>query len=225
MSSLNQQAFAGLAFLIVVLGAALFAPAGTLDYWQAWVFLAVFSSGVVAITIDLAKRDPALLARRTHAGPLAEKERRQKVIQGLASLVFVGGFVLCALDRHQGWSHVSMMIVIAGDALVAGGLFVVFRVFRANTFTSATIEVVPGQQVVSTGPYAVVRHPMYAGALVMMLGVPIALGSWWGLIVVPMMGLVIVSRLLDEEVHFAADLRGYEDYRAQVKRRLVPFVW
>jgi len=225
MSSLNRQAFAGLAFLIVVLGAALFAPAGTLDYWQAWVFLAVFSSGVVAITIDLAKRDPALLARRIPAGPIAEKERRQKVIQGLASLVFVGGFVLCALDRRQGWSHVPMMIVIAGDALVAGGLFVVFRVFRANTFTSGTIEVAPGQQVVSTGPYAVVRHPMYAGALVMMLGVPLALGSWWGLIVVPMMGLVIVSRLLDEEGHLAVDLRGYEDYRAQVKHRLVPFVW
>jgi protein-S-isoprenylcysteine O-methyltransferase Ste14 len=225
MTAVTRQAVGGLAFLLVALGAALFGPARTFDYWQAWVFLAVFGIATAAITVDLARRDPALLARRVHAGPTAEPAPRQKGIQALVSLAFLAVFVVSALDHRAGGSRVPPAAAVAGDALVALGLFVVFRVFRANTFTSAIIEVGRDQQLVSTGPYAVVRHPMYAGALVMMIGVPIALGSWWGLLPVPAVAAAIVARLLDEEKLLVASLPGYAEYRRRVKHRLVPRVW
>jgi protein-S-isoprenylcysteine O-methyltransferase Ste14 len=113
----------------------------------------------------------------------------------------------------------------AGDALVALGLAIVWRVFRANTFTSAVVDVERAQTVVSTGPYAIVRHPMYAGALLMLAGTPPALGSWWGLVAVAVLGAVVVARLLDEEGVLGRDLAGYDAYRARVRYRLIPGVW
>jgi protein-S-isoprenylcysteine O-methyltransferase Ste14 len=225
MGRLIWRAFGGLLFLLVVLAVALFLPAGTLDYWQAWVFLAVFGLAVLAITLDLLRSDPQLLERRTSAGPVAEKEPRQRLIQSLASLAFVALFVVCAVDHRLGWSTVPLAVVVLGDVLVALGLLAVFRVFKENTFTSATIEVGAEQWVISTGPYALVRHPMYAGALVMLLGVPLALGSWWGLLVVVVMAAVIVGRLLDEETYLAKNLPGYPEYQRQVRYRLLPLVW
>ena len=219
------KAFAGLAFLLVAIGAALFAPAGTLAYWQAWLFLAVFGAIVVAITIYLAARDPELLARRVQAGPVAEPRRGQQLVQALASLAFLAVFVVAGLDHRAGWSHVPVTAVIAGEVLVAAGLGVVFLVFRANTFTSAIVEVEDSQQLVSTGPYAAVRHPMYAGALLLMLGVPPATGSWLAWLVVPLLAAAIVWRLLDEEKLLVEQLAGYEAYRAKVRYRLVPHVW
>jgi protein-S-isoprenylcysteine O-methyltransferase Ste14 len=219
------KAFFGLAFLLIVLGVALFAPAGTLEYWHAWVFLAVFGAVTLAITLWLAARDPALLARRVQAGPLAEPKLGQKIVQSLASLAFIAVFVLAGFDHRRGWSRVPDVIAIAGDVLVALGLGGVFLVFRENTYTSATIEVAREQTLVKTGPYAIVRHPMYACAFVMLLGVPIALGSWIALIaVVPLFG-AIVWRLLDEEKVLGAELPGYAEYRAEVTSRLVPHVW
>ena len=221
--TVTRQAALGLAFLLGVLAAILIGIAG-LAYWQAWVFLAVFGAATTAITIELARRDPALLARRVHAGPLAEPTARQKLIQAFASLAFLALFAIAAFDHRHG-ADVPIALAIAGDALVAIGLWIVARVFRANTFTAATIGVEHDQRVVSTGPYAIVRHPMYAGALVMLAGVPLALGSWWAVLAVPAMTLVIVWRLRDEERQLAADLAGYAEYRTHVKYRLIPFVW
>jgi len=225
MTSVNRQASIGLVFMLGVLGVALFVPAWTLDYWQAWLFLAVFAVAIIAITIDVARRDPALLARRVKGGPMAEKARVQQVIQSVASLAFLAAFVVAALDHRAGWSHMPPAIAVAGEALVVLGLWIVLLVFRANTYSAAIIAVERDQQLVSTGPYAVVRHPMYAGGLLMMAGVPIALGSWWALVVVPVFVAVIVWRLLDEERTLAASLPGYVEYRDKVRYRLVPGVW
>jgi protein-S-isoprenylcysteine O-methyltransferase Ste14 len=225
MGSLIWRAFGGLLFLLVVLAVALFLPAGTLGYWQAWVFLAVFGLSVLAITLYLLRRDPQLLERRTSAGPIAEKELRQRLIQSLASLAFVALFVVCAVDHRLSWSAVPPAVVVLGDVLVALGLLAVFRVFKENTFTSATIEVGAEQRVISTGPYALVRHPMYAGALIMLLGVPLALGAWWGLLLVVAMAAVIVWRLFDEEKFLVKNLPGYPEYQRQVRYRLLPLVW
>src|SRR4051812_1056494 len=225
MTAVTRKAVAGFVSLLAALAAALFGPARSLDYWQAWVFLAMFATAGAAVTIDLTRRDPALLARRVKAGPAAEPTPRQKWIQSFASLVYLAVFVVAGFDHHEGWSHVPLAAVIAGDALVALGVFVVFRVFRANSFTSGVVEVGRDQPLVSSGPYAVVRHPMYAGALVMMLGAPIALGSWWGLVPVAAMVAVIVARLLDEEALLTTQLPGYAEYRRRVKHRLVPRVW
>lgn len=219
------KAFAGLAFLLTVLAAALFVPTWTLAWWHAWAFLAVFGAAVIAITVDLALHDPALLARRVKAGPVAERQRTQQVIQSFASLAFVAMFVVPGLDHRRGWSRVPDAVAIAGDALVAVGLAVVWRVFRANSYTSATIEVAREQHLVSTGPYAVVRHPMYAGALVMCVGIPLALGSWWGFAPVVALAAVIVWRLLAEEQTLASELPGFVDYRARIRYRLVPGIW
>jgi protein-S-isoprenylcysteine O-methyltransferase Ste14 len=225
MTAVTRKAVAGFVFLFAALAAALFGPARSVEYWQAWVFLAVFATASALITVDLARRDPALLARRVQAGPAAEPMPRQKWIQGVASLAYLAVFVVAGFDHREGWSHVPVAAAIAGDALVALGMFVVFRVFRANSFTSAVVDVARDQPLVSTGPYAVVRHPMYAGALVMMAGVPIALGSWWGLVPAAAMVAVIVARLLDEEELLAARLPGYAEYRLRVTHRLVPRVW
>ncbi len=224
-NDVNRKALGGLLSLVVTLAALLFLPAWTLDYWQAWMFLLVFSVSVLLITVYLMSRDPGLLERRIQAGPGAEREALQKIIQFLASVVFVAMFVVSALDHRFRWSTVPVYVVMAGDSLVALGLLGVFFVFRENTFTSATIEVDTAQVVISTGPYAFVRHPMYIEALIMLAGVPLALGSWWGLLTLIPMTLVIVWRLLDEERFLAQNLSGYQEYTQRVRYRLLPFIW
>ncbi len=225
MNSLNRKAFGGLLQLTVTLAASLFIPAGTLDYWQAWVFLAVFFIAVLAITIYLLKKDPKLLERRVKAGSAAETQRSQKIIQFLAAIAFISIFILSALDHRFGWSVVPWYVEITGDFLVELGLLVVFFVFRENSFASATIEIAAEQRLIATGPYAIVRHPMYSGALVMLSGVPIALGSWWGLLTVIPIVLVIIWRLIDEEKFLQINLPGYSNYLGKVKCRLLPFIW
>ena len=187
LNILNIKAFGGLLFLLLVMGALLFIPAGTLAYWQAWVFLAVYFAASLAITLYLMKKDPELLERRMSGGPAAEKETTQKIIMSFVSLGFIGLFVLAGLDHRFAWSHMPPSAALAGDALVVLGWIGIFFVFRENAFASATIELAPDQKVISTGPYALVRHPMYAGGLVMFLGISIALGSWWGLLVLAAM--------------------------------------
>jgi protein-S-isoprenylcysteine O-methyltransferase Ste14 len=225
MSNLHLQACGGLFFLIAVMAAALFLPAWSISYWQAWVFLSTFSASVAAITLYLAKHDRQLLARRVRGGPAAEKERTQQVIQSIAGLAFVAIFIVSALDHRFSWSNVPNYFVIVGDVLVALGLWVVFLVFKENSFTSATIEIGADQRVISSGPYAVVRHPMYTAAIVMLAGVPPALASWWGTLAVIPLVSVIVWRIFDEEQLLARELAGYADYMTNVRYRLMPGVW
>ena len=225
MKNLGMQAFGGFLFLFLVMSSSIFLTAWTFNYWQAWTFLAVFFASVLTITIYLMKKDPKLLERRVRGGPSAEKEKSQQVIQSIAGIAFIAIFLISALDHRFGWSAVSRYIVIVGDVLVALGLLVVFLVFRENTFTSATIEIATDQKVISTGPYSLVRHPMYSGAFIMLLGVPIALGSWCGLLAVIPLILVIVARLFDEEKFLAQSLVGYPEYLNRVLYRLIPFVW
>ena len=215
----------GFVSLILLLAVALFAPAWTFRFWQALLYLFLFASSSAAITIYLWKRDQALLSRRISAGPIAEKTRAQQIIQLFASIGFLAILVVPSLDHRFSWSHVPLWVVLAGDLLVVLGFYIVFKVFCVNTFTSATIEVNEHQTVISIGPYAFVRHPMYSGALVMLLGTPLALASWWGLIAFVIMVAVIVIRLLDEEKLLLANLPGYAEYVARVRYRLIPYVW
>ena len=225
MNNLNLKALGGLLLLLLVMAALIFIPAGTLAYWQAWIFLGVYFAASLAITVYLMIKDPELLARRMSGGPAAEKEKTQKIIMVFASLGFIGLIVFSALDHRLAWSHMQPSVALAGDVLVALGWVAIFFVFKENTFTSATIEVAAGQKVISTGPYALVRHPMYAGALVMLLGIPIALGSWWGLPVIVAMMSALLWRLLDEEEFLTRNLPGYADYQSKVRYRLIPLLW
>jgi protein-S-isoprenylcysteine O-methyltransferase Ste14 len=225
MKNLNIRALAALLLLLVVMAALLLIPAGTLDFWQAWTFLAVYFASSLAITLYLMKTDPRLLARRMRGGPAAEKETTQKIIMSFVSLGFIGLLVLPALDHRFAWSHMPPYVALAGDGLVMLGWLAIFFVFKENSFSSATIEVALDQKVISTGPYALVRHPMYAGGLVMLLGIPIALGSWWTLLVIVAMTPALIWRLLNEERILARNLPGYAEYQGTVRYRLMPLVW
>jgi protein-S-isoprenylcysteine O-methyltransferase Ste14 len=225
MSDLNKKAFLGLGQLLIVLLVLIFLPAWTLDYWQGWVFLACFAAPVVAISAYLMKNDPQLLERRVNAGPVAEHSRLQRIIQSIAAIAFATLFVISALDHRFGWSAVPTLVVVLGDILVVAGLYFVFLVFKENTFAGGTIEVGAEQKVIATGPYALVRHPMYIGALVMLVGVPLALGSLWGLLALVPMTIVLVWRLLDEERLLAKDLAGYAEYQSKVRYHLLPRIW
>jgi protein-S-isoprenylcysteine O-methyltransferase Ste14 len=225
LSNIAAKTTLGFASLILFLAIALFAPAWTFHFWQALLYIFLFASSSAAITVYLWKRDQALLARRVSAGAAAEKTRAQQIIQFFASIAFLAILVVPALDHRFSWSRVPLWVVLAGDLLVVLGFYIVFRVFRVNTYTSATVEVSEQQTVISIGPYAVVRHPMYSGALVMLLGTPLALASWWGLFAFVLMAIVIVIRLLDEEKFLLANLFGYAEFAAKVRYRLVPNVW
>jgi protein-S-isoprenylcysteine O-methyltransferase Ste14 len=225
MSSLTAKAFRTLLLLMVAIAALLFIAAGTLDYWQAWIFLLVYFALSVAITLYLVKKDPELLARRMRGGPFAEKQTAQKIIMSFASVGFIALLAVPALDHRLSWSLMPPSVALAGDGLMALGWLGVFFVFKENTFTSATIELAPDQQVISTGPYAWVRHPMYLSGLVLLLGIPIALGSWWGILALVAILPALIWRLIDEEKFLARDLPGYVAYQQTVRYRLIPGVW
>ncbi len=225
MTSLIVRTIGGLLFLVVMLGLTLFACAGTLNYWQAWVYLAVFALCVLLISSYLLVRDRRLLESRLNIGPAAETQRTQQVIQVFANLFFLALFAVPGLDRRFGWSHVPPVLSVLSNGMAALSLFFVFLVFRENSFTSAIVEVSDEQRVVSTGPYSLVRHPMYSGALLLLIFTPLALGSWVGLPFVIPVALVIVARLLAEERFLTASLKGYGDYRRKVHWRLIPYIW
>ena len=225
MTNLLIRTFLGFAFLLLILALALFIPAGSLAIWQAWAYLAVFAACTILITLYLIRRDPALLERRVRGGPAAERQTSQQIIQSVASICFIALFILPGLDYRFHWSHVPPVVSILADGLVIVGFYIVFLVFKENSYTSATIEVAADQRVISSGPYGVVRHPMYAGAFLLVIFTPLALGSWAALpLPIPLI-LVIVLRLLDEEKYLAANLPGYAEYRQKVRYRLLPSIW
>jgi protein-S-isoprenylcysteine O-methyltransferase Ste14 len=200
-------------------------PAGTLDYWQAWVFMCVFVSASGAVTLYLAIHDPRLLERRMRAGPAAEKEKSQKFIMSLAMMGFIGLLAVPALDHRFSWSRMPAYVCLIGDALIVIGFLLVFFVIKVNTYAASTIQVAEDQKVISTGPYAFVRHPMYAGSLPILIGTPLALGSWWGLSALIVIVPALIWRLLDEESFLRKNLPGYTEYTGRVRYRLVPYVW
>jgi protein-S-isoprenylcysteine O-methyltransferase Ste14 len=225
MKNLSASAWLALAALVVVMGLLLFLPAGTIRYWEAWAYLSIFTGASVITTLYLMRNDRALLERRMSGGPIAEKRPVQRFIMLCTSICFIALLVVPAFDHRFAWSAVSPGSVVAGDVLVAIGFYLIALVYRENTFTSATIEVAEGQKVISTGPYAIVRHPMYASASLYLVGTPLALGSYWGLVPILVMMPFLIWRLLDEENLLATNLHGYAEYQKRVRRRLVPFVW
>ena len=225
MKNLNAKAWLALAGLAVVTGLLLFVPAGTVHYWEAWAYLLIFTGASALITRYLMRKDPALLERRMSGGPTAEKQPAQKFIMLCTSIAFITLLVVPAFDHRLGWTTVPLEGVLAGDALVAIGFYLIFLVYRENTYASAVIEVAENQKVISTGPYTIVRHPMYASAYLYLLGTPLALASYWGFVSLAVMTPFLIWRLIDEERFLARNLSGYSAYQKRVRYRLVPFVW
>ena len=222
---MNRKALLSVPALTAVVGAIIFVAAGTLHYWQAWLYLLVFMLVSLFITIYLIKNDPELLKRRMRGGPQAEQRTSQKIIMLFTSVAFIALVVVPGLDRRFGWTLVPIVLVILGDALVAIGFYFIFLVYKENSYTSATIEVAADQKVIDTGPYKFVRHPMYASALLYLLGTPLALASYWGLI--PFVTIIpfLMWRLMDEESMLKKELPGYSQYQQRVRRRLLPGIW
>lgn len=224
MTDVSKVAASGLVQLIAI-AVLLFVAAGTLDYWQAWVFTAVFALSAWLPSIAVQFTNPAALQRRMRGGPVAEARTVQKIVMAglygsLAAMCVAGG-----LDRRFNWSSVPVALCLAGDVVVALGLCVVVAVAVQNSYASTTVRVESGQQVVSTGLYGLVRHPMYSGNVLMLAGLPLALGSYWALVfAVP--GLIVLAvRIRDEETLLTQELAGYREYTQTVRHRLVPGVW
>jgi protein-S-isoprenylcysteine O-methyltransferase Ste14 len=220
VNAVASMLFAGLFF-----GLGLFLPAWTFDYWQAWVFIAVFMVATMIPSFYLAVKDPAALQRRLKAGPTAETRPVQRIVMAAIPLLVVAVLVLSAVDHRFGWSSVPLPVVILADVLVGIGLLVAQLVVIQNRHAAATITVEADQELVSTGLYGLVRHPMYLGALIMMIGMPLALDSYWGVVVVVPALLALAARIGDEEKMLNSELAGYGEYTRRVRHRVVPGVW
>jgi protein-S-isoprenylcysteine O-methyltransferase Ste14 len=223
--SIGLRATAQSVTALLAFGVLLFLPAGTLHYWQAWVFLAVFTIASLYAAVYLFRKDPAIVERRMRAGPKAETRPVQKVVTSAISILFFAVLVFGALDHRFGWSPVPPAVSLIGDALVAIGLGIAIFSVSQNSFAAANITVEETQTVTSTGLYGIVRHPMYMGALIMFAGIPLALDSYWGLAAVVPVVIVFAVRIADEEKLLNQELEGYRDYAGKVHHRLVPYVW
>jgi len=208
----------------VLIGVALFLSAGTIDYWQAWVYLGVTAatSGPLA---DLFTRDPILLESRTKLGPAAETRTVQKIVLWCAAIPGIAAYVVPGLDHRFGWSNVPVWLSIVANLLILISMVMVYKVFKENSYGSATIEVAKNQKVISTGLYAIVRNPMYSCAVLYFIGLSLGLGSYWGLIPGTLMTGCLVWRLFDEERFLAQNLPGYLEYCAKVHWHLIPGIF
>jgi protein-S-isoprenylcysteine O-methyltransferase Ste14 len=225
MTANARKALISLLKSLIVIGAMLFLLAWSVRYVEGWIFLIVLGTLSAAIILYLEKHDPALLERRMKAGPMDEKEPSQKRIQLATSIVGILIVALPGLNHRFHWSDMPTPVVVLGFAGFALGYLIVFLVFRENTYTSGIIEIADDQRVISTGPYAIVRHPMYTGANLCFLSIPLALGSWWALIPAAIECILVGVRAIDEEKFLKANLPGYPEYCDKVRYRLIPGVW
>lgn len=219
---LKKKVVLQLILSFILIATVLFLPAGTANFWQAWIYCAVLFIPLVFIISYFLKNNPEFLQRRMQ---FKEKERKQRGIMKFINMLFVIGFLLPGLDYRFGWSNISTAVVIIANAVVFVSYLFVFWVFKTNSYASRIIEVTPDQKVIQTGPYKIVRHPMYLGVTIMFAATPFALGSVWALIgFFPTLPLLIM-RILDEEKLLIKDLPGYQEYCQKTRYRLLPFIW
>ena len=222
MKSLKKKIIIMFSMVPVILGLLILVPAGTFNYWQFYLYLAILLVPMIFVMFYFLKNDPAFLERRLKA---KEKEKEQIVIQIVFSLIFFSGFVIPGLDKRFGLSNVPVLIVIIADIVVLLGYLLIFFVFKQNSYASRVVQVEKDQKVISTGLYGFVRHPMYLGVIIMYLPTPIALGSYWGLIPMATIPLALVLRIMNEEKVLCRDLPGYKDYCEKTRYRLIPYIW
>jgi protein-S-isoprenylcysteine O-methyltransferase Ste14 len=211
-----------LIFSFLALAAAFFLPAGSLNYWQAWAYLAVLFIPFCFALVYLVRNHPDLLERRMR---YHEREKEQQLIVKLSIFTFALAYILPGLDYRFGWSQVPVWLVWVSLAVVLASYFFVVSVFRTNQYASRIVEVEQEQTVISSGPYALVRHPMYFGTVIMYVFSPLALGSYWSIIPALFIFPVLIFRLLNEEKVLERDLKGYREYEAKVKYHLFPGIW
>jgi len=220
--SLIRKILIRFSFLPLVLALLILLPAGTFDYWQVYVYCGILVVPMIFVLFYFLKNDPKFLERRTRA---KEKEKQQIHIAILSALIFLAGFIIPGLDHRFAWSIVPTNITLLADLIILLGYLLIFFVFRQNSYASRIIEVDEEQKVISTGLYALVRHPMYVGVLLMYIPTPLALGSYWGLIPFALLPLSLALRILNEEKVLSENLPGYKEYCEKTRYRLIPYIW
>lgn len=222
MNNIRTQIFLRFGSAPLVFGIFFFLPAGSFRFWHAWVYMGILLAPMFFTVLYFLKRDPGLLERRMR---MKEKKKGQYALHGIFSLCILAGFLLPGFDFRRQWSHVPVWLVVAADVMILFGYVIFFFVMKENSYLSRTVEVDEGQPVISTGPYSIIRHPMYTAVLLMFLFAPIALGSWWALIPMIPLPAVLVLRILSEEKVLIKELSGYTEYRESVPYRLIPGIW
>ena len=207
---------------LLITGAVLFIPAGTLDYPGAWLFMALLFTPILIVGMVLMIKNPELLRKRLE---MKEREREQKSVVALSGLLLVASFIVAGLDFRFGWSHVSNAIVIIASVLLIIGYALYAEVLRENVYLSRVVEVQEGQRVIDTGLYGIVRHPMYFAVTLLYLSIPLVLSSWWALIVISPCMVLLALRIKNEEQVLHKGLLGYTDYTKRVRYRMIPWVW
>ena len=220
--SLKSRLAIRLPMAIVTFGTLLFLPAGSFRFWQAWVYIGIMFLPGLLVFAYFYKRDPQVLERRSL---LKEKVPEQRRIMGAIYVAWLVALLFPGFDHRYGWSRLPLWLTVLSEVVVLSGYLTTFWVVKKNRFAARTIQVERGQEVISNGPYRVVRHPMYSGAMLLLLFTPIALGSLAALPLVALLALVIAARIRDEEAFLNANLYGYTEYRRRVRYRLVPFIW
>lgn len=200
----------------------LFLSAGTIFYWQAWVFLALFFIPMMLVAIYLSKHSPELLKRRLD---VKEKSLLQNILAKMFYITVCSFFIISGLDKRYGWSMVPPVIIIISEILFLAGYYFLFLVFKENKYLAHTVVVEKDQEVVTTGPYAIVRHPMYLAELLMFIFAPLALGSYWAVIVNILLAGILMVRIITEEQILLQGLNGYREYTQKNKYRLIPGIW
>lgn len=222
MRNIKTRVFLRFGFAPLVLGLIFFLPAGSFRFWEAWVYMSLLILQMFLVVLYFLKKNPALLDRRMRT---REKEREQNVLHAFFGLFMLAGFLLPGFDFRWQWSHIPVCLILAADAIVLFSYVIFFFVMKENSYLSRTVEVDEGQPVITTGPYAVVRHPMYTAVLLMFLFTPIALGSWWALLPIIPLPVILALRILTEEKVLIKELPGYTEYRKSVPFRLIPSIW
>ncbi len=222
MRALKKKIVIRFSLIPLFLGLIILLPAGTLIFWQAYTYFAILVVPMIFVIFYFLKKDPKFLERRIRT---KEKEKHQKLLSILSTTIFLVGFIITGLDHRYFWSNVPIYIVITADIIVLLGYLLIFFVFKQNSYASRIIEVDENQKVISTGPYKIVRHPMYLGVLIMFLATPIALGSYWAIIPFAILPVILILRILNEEKLLSKNLQGYDEYCQKTRFRLIPFIW
>ena len=225
MNKLIIQTFGTFLLGVFLLGLLLFLPAWTFNYWQAWVFIVVFMVTISVFGLYFSIKDPELMERRKQAMPGKQQSTLQNIVAIIAIISLYAVFVVCGLDRRFEWSHMPSVVSWVGNGIEVFSFFMFYWVFKENSFGGSSIQVEEKQKVISTGPYAIVRHPMYVGTIVMVIGIALGLGSWWALLFFAIGVPVLVIRILDEEKVLEKELAGYKEYEQKVRYRLIPYLW
>jgi protein-S-isoprenylcysteine O-methyltransferase Ste14 len=225
LNNIRNRALVALIMGIITIGSILFLLAWTLNYWQAWIYLVIFSLSSIIVTIYFLRHDPKLVERRLKVGPSAEKEKNQKVIQSFSFIFVIILVLISVLDYRFHWSNVPWFLVAISDVFIVSGFVLLFFIYKENTYVSATIEVEKQQKVISAGPYRIIRHPLYLSAVLLFIFTPLALGSLWGLCVSFPSIATVIFRLINEEKTLSKNLPGYIEYCKRTRYRLIPLIW